>query len=55
MIDVPSDDAFRFFDQKEWFVSAGPLFETKYRSSVVAGIVLSIGSQLGSVVSILSR
>jgi hypothetical protein len=41
----------RDIDQLAWFTSATQLLETKYRPNVMAGLVISIGSSIASVVS----
>lgn len=41
----------RDVDQSAWFGSAVQLLGTKYRQNLVAGLVLSIGSSIASVVS----
>ena len=46
------DDAFRYYDQLDWYSSAGPLLETRYRSAVLAGLILSIGGQASSIVGL---
>lgn len=47
---IDSDADFRTIDQRKWFDSAMELLNTQYRTSVVAGLVLSIGSSIDSLV-----
>jgi hypothetical protein len=47
---IPSSNI-RDVDQSAWFGSALQLLGTRYRQSLVAGLVLSIGSSIASVVS----
>jgi hypothetical protein len=54
MFPVRTDDSnpsFREIPQLDWFTSAMPLLRTKYSDSLVAGLVISIGSSIPSVVS----
>jgi len=53
LVFVPSEGApFRYFDQQQWFLSAGPLLHTQYRSAVIVGLALSIGSQISPTASL---
>ncbi|GFZ52002.1 hypothetical protein JCM24511_09773 [Saitozyma sp. JCM 24511] len=38
-----------YLDQQAWFASGMPLLKTRYRADLVAGLVLTIGSQVESV------
>ena len=48
---MPSDEEFRYIDQKEWFNSAMILLETRYSRYVLEGLVQSVGSSIASLVS----
>jgi hypothetical protein len=48
-----SEETFRYIDQKDWFGRTMPLLRTKYRGDLMAGLVLCMGSQIVSVVSVL--
>ncbi|WWD08947.1 hypothetical protein V865_007062 [Kwoniella europaea PYCC6329] len=40
------NDGFRYVDQKEWFTSSMPILQTKYREQLIAGLILTVGSQV---------
>nr|XP_019048752.1 hypothetical protein I302_02526 [Kwoniella bestiolae CBS 10118]OCF27682.1 hypothetical protein I302_02526 [Kwoniella bestiolae CBS 10118] len=40
------NDGFRYADQKEWFACSMPILDTRFRKNLLAGLVLSIGSQV---------
>lgn len=47
-----AEEGFRYVDQKEWFQSAMPLLESRFRKELVAGLIFTIGSQVVTLVSI---
>jgi hypothetical protein len=49
--DLTNSMNIRDIDQLAWFTSATQLLGTRYRSNVMAGLVISIGSSIASVVS----
>ncbi|WVQ62666.1 uncharacterized protein L199_000813 [Kwoniella botswanensis] len=40
------NDGFRYIDQKEWFSTSMPILRTEYRKQLIAGLVLTVGSQV---------
>ena len=48
---MTSEELFRHTNQQAWFASAMPLLLTGYRTAVVQGLTLTVGSQVESVVS----
>ncbi|WWC99224.1 hypothetical protein V866_006120 [Kwoniella sp. B9012] len=40
------NDGFRYIDQKEWFTISMPILRTEYRKQLIAGLVLTVGSQV---------
>jgi hypothetical protein len=48
---IDRDADFRDITQRQWFDSAMKLLDTQYRAAVIAGLVMSIGSSIESLVS----
>lgn len=48
------EEGFRYVDQEEWFQSAMPLLETRFRKELVTGLTFTIGSQVVTLVSIVA-
>ena len=49
-----SDESFRYIELRSWYTSAMPLLVTQYRAALISGIANSIGSQVESVVGLMS-